>query len=279
MAPQTVLGHCFFSREEVQLASLIPNIKDIDLDALESVVPLQSNDYTVKDVDDITRFFKACSDNSFQALLARIVGWSSNRSKQANISLAAHKGRIYTLRKPSLWFRRLCEQAEVKTWLQEQIEDGNDSVYFVVGLHTYSDAVTSEGLALVSEHGGGIAAHISYLPVGGAGDIALSVNHERSQNGSSSYIVPGEQIFAIRLKKVILRTWRPQDVSNLRLAKHSHWLMTPHNRSSGGDYSEILEAFLEGDSDREHESSADHEGHWELGTDVLMSEATYFTFV
>ncbi|KAL4783421.1 hypothetical protein BJX76DRAFT_348573 [Aspergillus varians] len=249
------------------MVGLIPNIEDIELDSLESVLPLQSMDFTTKDVNDFTGFFEGRANSKFQALLAQIASWTSKRTKEANISLTAHKGRIYTLKRPTVWFRRLCEEAQVRTWLQEQIEDGNDSVYFVVGLHTLFDAATSEGLALVSEHDAGIEVPIGNLPLQNVGPIALSAGHERSRNTFRSCTVPGEQIFALRLKRVILRTWRTQDVADVRLAQHSHWIMASDNRGSGGENAEVLETFLEGESDGARGSEEDPEGDWELGAD------------
>ncbi|KAJ0414051.1 hypothetical protein BJY00DRAFT_295832 [Aspergillus carlsbadensis] len=269
MAPQTILGRSFFSQEDVQLASLIPNIKDIDLDSLESVLPLQSDDFTIKDVDDFTGFFGGSGESYFQAFLAQLASWTMKQTKQADINLTAHKGRIYTLRKPGLWFRRLCEEAQVRTWLQEQIEDGNDSVHFVVGLHTLFDAATSEGLALASEHGAGIAVQVptSSFPLGDGGHVALSAGHEQSRNTSRSCTVPGENVFALRLKKVILRTWRTQDVANVRLAQHSHWVIASDNRGSDEGDSELLEAFIEGDSEEVDELEEDPDGGGELAAD------------
>jgi hypothetical protein len=66
MAPQTILGHSFFSPKDVHLANLIPNIKDIDLDALENFIPLQDTDYTVKEIDDFTSVFGSRIDNNFK---------------------------------------------------------------------------------------------------------------------------------------------------------------------------------------------------------------------
>ncbi|KAL2869038.1 uncharacterized protein BJX67DRAFT_348652 [Aspergillus lucknowensis] len=269
MAPQIILGHSFFSQEDVQLASLIPNIQDIELDALESVLPLQPDSFTVKDVDNFAGFFEDNAGTTFQALLAQIASWASKRTKQANLSLTAHRGRIYTLRKPTLWFRQLCEQAQVRTWLQEQIEDGNYCVYFVVGLHTLFDAATSAGLAHESEHRGGVAVPVSNVPLEGMGEIALSASHERSRNGFRSCIVPGEQIFALRLKKVILRTWRTQDVTNVRLSQHSHWIMASDNRGSGWEAAELLEAFLEEDPDKVSGPEED------LGADLELASDQY----
>lgn len=216
MSPQTVLGLSSFAREDIQLASLIPDIRDIDLDSLESVLPLQNHDFTVRDVDDFTSVFNGHSDNNFQGFLAQIARWTTQRTKDANITLTAHKGRIYTLRKPKVWFRRLCEREEVREWLQEQIEDGNDTAYFVVGLHTLFDAATSEGLALASENRGDISGPISdsNLPLvasSGAGQVGFAADLERSGSTTRSCTLPGEQVFAVRLKSVILRTWRTQD--------------------------------------------------------------------
>lgn len=266
MAPQTILGHSFFSPKDVHLASLVPNIKDIDLDALESVIPLQDADFTIKEIDDFTSVFGSQIDNNFQALLSRIVSWTIKRTDEAKVTLTARKGRVYTLRKPSSWFRSLCEEPQVRTWLQEQIEDGNhDGVYFVVGLHTLFDAAISGGLALASDFGGGIAVSAPAMPAGtdniaplqDPGQLALSAGLERSRNTSHSCTAPGEQIFALRLKNVILRTWSTQDVANVRLEQHSHWIMASDNRGSDDDSSELLEAFLEGDSEGDDDIKED----------------------
>ncbi|KAL3479822.1 hypothetical protein BJX99DRAFT_61974 [Aspergillus californicus] len=253
MSPQTVLGLASFAREDIQLASLIPDIKDIDLDSLESALPLESDDFTVRDVDDFTGFFNGHSDYSFQGFLAQIASWTTQRSTDTNTTLTAHRGRIYTLRKPNLWFRRLCEQGDVREWLQEQIEDGNDTAYFVVGLHTLFDAASSEGLALASEHHGAIAVPIAdsnspFVAASGAGQVGLSAGLERSRNTAHSCTLPGEQVFAVRLRRVILRTWRTQDISKVQLAQHSHWVMASDNRAADEGDSEVLEAFLEGGS-------------------------------
>ncbi|KAL5342736.1 hypothetical protein BJX70DRAFT_355658 [Aspergillus crustosus] len=101
MPTQTILGHSFFSQDDVQLASLIPNIRDIDLDALDTVLPLQSRDFTIKNVDNPTGQFEAQTDSTFQAFLAQIARWTLKQSKQVNLSLRAQKGRVYTLRQPT----------------------------------------------------------------------------------------------------------------------------------------------------------------------------------
>lgn len=272
MAPKIVFGHCFFSEDDVKLASLIPNIKDMELDSMESVLPLKSSDYTVKQEDDIIAIFQAERDSQFQALLSKALSWTSERSSQAGLELVSRSGRIYTLRKPSTWFRQLCENPEVREWLQEQIEDGND-VHFVVGLYTLFDASAAEGMALASTHAGNISVpvgEISGFPAQGSMDVGLSTSFKKERSSVYRFTAPGEQIFATRLKRVVFRFWKPHDLENIRLEKTSRWKMSSDNRGVEGDYSEVVEASLddfhmedeEYDDEEDLEEFTDDETHF-----------------
>ncbi|KAL4891096.1 hypothetical protein BDV59DRAFT_183209 [Aspergillus ambiguus] len=256
MSPQIVLGHCFFSQEDVQLASLIPNIDDIDLDSLESVLPVQSTDYTVRKLEDVTTAIRATNSSKFQAFLSRFASWDSQRSAHANLDLTAQKGHVYTLKKPSQWFRRLCERDEVRRWLQEQIEYENE-VHFVVGLYTLFDAAASDDLERSSKHSGTVSAPISAiagLPTSHPVSMGGSASREGARGTTHRCTAPGEQIFAIRLKRVKYRTWYPHDVNDARLSRHSHWTMASDNRSSADEHSEMVAVFLEGSTDEDEDA-------------------------
>ncbi|KAE8138631.1 hypothetical protein BDV38DRAFT_244155, partial [Aspergillus pseudotamarii] len=201
MSSQLVLGHGFFAPEDVQLASLLPNIDDMDLDSLESVLPLQEKDYTVKKRDDLAATIQATDRTKFEAFLARIFNLSSDRSNHTNLDILARTGNTYVLRKPTRWFNELCGKDEVQKWLQEQIEYGNQ-VYFVIGLHTVFDAAVSDNLEQTSKLSGDISASvgdIADLPVSPAVNVGLSASHERNQGTTHRCTMPGEQIYAVRL--------------------------------------------------------------------------------
>lgn len=258
MSSQLVLGHGFFSQEDIQLASLIPNIEDMDIDSLESVLPLQEKDYTVKKRDNLAAGIQATDRTKFEAFLARIFNLNSHRSSQTNLDVIARTGNTYVLRQPTRWFNELCEKEEVQNWLQEQIEYGNQ-VYFVIGLYTIFDAAVSDNLEQVSKLNGGVSASVSDiagLPVSPAVNVGLSASHERNRGTTHRCTLPGEQIYAVRLKKVVYRTWQTKDAKNARLAKHSHWKMASDNRSSAEESSEIVEVFLEEDSDEGDDDEA-----------------------
>jgi hypothetical protein len=231
----------------------------------------------VREEEDCIGFFKARTDDGIQALLSQLVRWSSQRSRHADMQFEARAGRTYTLRKPTIWFRRLCEKTEVREWLQEQVENGND-VYFVVGLCTLFDAAVTLGTQLISEHSGHIsvpAAEISGFPPDAA-DIGLSASHRKDYGSGHRCVASGEQIFAIRLKKVVFRFWAPGDLSSMRLGRNSHWRMASDNRDTEGD-SEIVEASLEGDSTEEKDELAkedDLSQTWMNEFDVIISNKT-----
>ncbi|KAE8422362.1 hypothetical protein BDV36DRAFT_231444 [Aspergillus pseudocaelatus] len=255
---QLILGHGFFAPEDVQLASLIPNIEDIELDSLESVLPLQEKDYTVKKRDNLAATIQATDKTKFAAFLSRIFNLSSYRSSQTNLDVIAQTGNTYVLRKPTRWFNELCEKEEVQKWLQEQIEYGNQ-VYFVIGLYTIFDAAVSDNLERKLNLNGDISASVgdvAGLPVAPAVNVGLSSSHESTRGATHRCTLPGEQIYAVRLKKVVYHTWQTKDAKNARLAKHSHWRMASDNRSSAEENSEIVEVFLEGDSDEGEDDEA-----------------------
>ncbi|KAJ9271591.1 hypothetical protein DTO212C5_2383 [Paecilomyces variotii] len=264
MAPRLALGHCFFSHDDVELASLIPNIRDPELDAMENPYPLQRSDYTVKRVHDYSALLRTQRTRKGEAVLSKVVKFTSKKTRLSNMHLEARTGYIYTLRKPSVWFRRLCEDKIIRHWLQEQIEDGN-VVHFVVGLHTLFDAATSSNANLAMQHSGELTMPVSdaggWSNLSHAGDFSLSGGQWYNKDSQNACKAPGEQIFAIRVKKVKFRFWDTHDVENVRLGKNSYWKMASDNRSATEDDSEIVEAFLDkaekAESDSEDDEKSD----------------------
>lgn len=248
MAPRLALGHCFFSHDDVELASLIPNIKDPELDSMENPYPLQRSDITVKRVYDYSAFLRTHKTRKGEAFFTKVAKWSSKNSRLSSMHLKAQEGHIYTLRKPSLWFRRLCEDKIIRQWLQDQIEDGN-VVHFVVGLHTLLDAATSSSANLAMQHSGEVTLPISeatgYSVAHSTGNFGVNGGQWYNKDSKNACKAPGEQIFAIRVKKVKFRFWDTRDVDNVRLGKNSYWKMASDNRSATEDDAEIVEAFLD----------------------------------
>ncbi|PGH09863.1 hypothetical protein AJ79_05589 [Helicocarpus griseus UAMH5409] len=249
MSSHLVLPRRFLSAEVIQLASLVPNLKELDLDALEPPIRLGPADFTVDTREDYYAFLQSQADSKVQALLSRFLRLSSERMNGTDTQIAAQSGRIYTLRKPAVLFKQLCKEDAVREWLQEQIQDGMD-VYFVIGLHTLINGSTEEGIHLTSQHSGQVTAPLgdvaSGLSVNVKKPLDAGLEFARGKNSQSAYhyVAPGERICSIRLKKVVFRYWEPHNADNARLNKNSFWKTVSNNR--GDEYAEVVEAWLEG---------------------------------
>lgn len=257
MSRNIILGHCFISEDDVKLASLIPNIQDPELDSLESVIPLSREDYTVKKAKDGLTVFQNEKDRDFRAFLSQVLNWTSKRSQSVEISLAAPSGCVYTLRQPAAWFGKLCEDVNVRKWLQRQIEEGKD-VHFVIGLYTLFDATTAEGLSLISNNNGAVSIPLDTvlgLPDNPLTQAGLSANLKNGFKSVNRCTAPGEQIFAIRTKKLEFKFWHPKDVQNARLECSTRWVISSDNRSSDDDDSEIVEVSLGSSSNDDDEDT------------------------
>lgn len=278
MVRNIILGHCFLSEDDIKLASLIPNMHDKELDSLESSPPPGQGDFTVKKLDDAFSIFKDEKDHSFRAFLTEVLNLTSERSKQAGLNLTAQAGCIYTLRKPTAWFNQMCGDIEVQEWLQSQIEDGMD-VHFVVGLHTLFDATTAEGLALSINHAGNLTAPLGGVPGATVNPLlegGISAQTQRGQVSVNRCTAPGEQIFALRTKKLKFHFWQTKDVTSVRLAKNSQWTMCSDNRDSNEGFVEIVEASLEDCSDEDEEKEQEFGWYTSDDTEFIMldSEST-----
>jgi hypothetical protein len=103
-------------------------------------------------------------------------------------------------------------------------------------------------------------------PINDDANIGVSASFKSNRAAVHRYIAPGEQIFAIRLKKVVFCFLKPCDVNNARLEKASRWKMSSDNRSGDDDFSEIVEASLDGSSS-EAEFNDEDEAARELTND------------
>ncbi|PGH26500.1 hypothetical protein AJ80_01814 [Polytolypa hystricis UAMH7299] len=253
MPSHLVLPSRFLCREDVQLACLVPNIKEPELDAFESPVPLRPTDFTVNTIEDYHAFLQSRTDSRARAMLTRLARLTSETINSTDVQVAAQSARIYTLRKPAQLFGTLCKESNVREWLKEQVEDDMD-VYFVIGLDTLIDSSNAEGAQLKSRQSAQVAVPIGEIvgatPMGDYLDVGLEGGRGKNQETSYRYLAPGERICTLRLKKVIFRFWQPRDAANASLSKNSVWRTVSSNRGASEQKldhnSELCESWLEG---------------------------------
>ncbi|CAI7635644.1 unnamed protein product [Penicillium discolor] len=235
MRNQYIFRTPFLSPAEIKLGNLIPNIADPELDTRDCDLSLVLNkDYTVKPISDFRAFFQTKHNTQLTASLSRILRASAVQGSADNSSLDSAKGNIHTLRQPKAFFQQLCQDDAVRAWLQEQIEDGLD-VHFVVG-----EVLGTPGV-----------------------DVQVAGENTAENRSGQTYLAPGEQIFALRVKKLVFKTFRSKTVDTAKLEKHTTWQMVCATRSAKKPKQEWLEVSLQGmDDDSKAEEEIDDVEHF-----------------
>ncbi|KAF7116145.1 hypothetical protein CNMCM5793_004165 [Aspergillus hiratsukae] len=252
MRDQYIFRAPFLSSQEIKLGNLIPNIKDPELDAQECPWSLILNkDFTIKTIANFHSFFRAEKDVRLAGFLTSLLKASGLHKTANSDEFASARGNIHTLKQPNLFFKSLCQDQGVRKWLQEQIEDGMD-VHVVVGFVTFLDA-KSAGTSGTTDafQGQGVIPVTQALSSGfpsDALDIKLAGGYQAKSLAGRSYFAPGEQIFALRIKKLAFKFYRSKNVANAKLEKDTSWEMISDNRAATGNESEWVEAYFEGES-------------------------------
>lgn len=207
--------------EDFQLASLIPNINEPDLDNFHCPgLRLTPNDYTVKDMSDAGMFRAPRAESTLALGFYRLMKYFPRNRGPTAFELSSGILLVYTLRQPKHIFRQMCENLEVREWLQEQIDD---EVYFVLGLHTLPDATGEKTERLLS--------------------------HESNQRVNNKHLGPGETVIELRLKRVRFKYFDSQaEFEVARLEKRSCWKMIGDNRTTEQE-EEMVEAYLDASED------------------------------
>jgi len=131
--------HTPYKKDDILLASLVPNKHYPNQDMIAKVVIEEGEDYSVAIDANISSRAEAASDSFFKTALTRLFSLAGNASDNTVCDIVAEKALIYELRQPTAMFERICAQDSVRKWLQEQHRWGQRS-YFIVGYRTLVNA-------------------------------------------------------------------------------------------------------------------------------------------
>lgn len=182
-------------------------------------------------------------------------------------------------------FRKLCGDPKVRTWLQEGIEDKQDT-YFVTALRTFLDASINKGDR--SEKGIGVEGGVPVgelvttttgAPFGDAADVTAGVEKSERLSGGESFRMEGEFIYAIGYRKVILKKLLEQGTATLE--RDNIWRLYSDTRVGDTrnfevEY-EVFEADIE-DFDANGEGPEESEGETNRYTSITTPDGEEYLF-
>jgi hypothetical protein len=239
-----------YNLSDLSLGSFIADPRYPTQDALSVITAKIDVDYLVRAQQDFDGLLDSISTSSFRAQITRLLNLSRSKTTTSSLHLKAKAGSLYELKSPKTFFKLACAEAKARKWLQEGLEQAEDS-YFVVGLRTFHDAsVGQSGRRNESLKGN------ATVPVGDAvksntgvstGDaLDVNVGGEKTNDIGSreSFRTEGEKVYAICYRKVKLS---PRSISDATLGKDNVWKLYSDQREGDptAPMQEACEAELE----------------------------------
>lgn len=239
-----------YTLSDIPLGSLVPNVRYPNQDALSVLTAKLDTDYTARDQQHFKGLLDRTSDFTLRAQITRLLSIPRSKSDSGSIEVQAERGILYELTQPKIFFRLACAEPKVRTWLQEGLQEKLES-YFVVGLRTFHDATVGHKAKLESQTKvdgsapiGEVVEANTGVGVGDAADISMGKDKDKAQKSEETFATPGEYIYAICYRRIILRT---KSVSTASLDKTNEWKLYSETREDDPSSSlqEACEADLE----------------------------------
>ena len=238
MASHTIFTISPFELGDVPLASLVPDVRYPNQDALTVLKTLPQDAYTKRPQADFSGQLSSDKRKPLRIQLTKLLSFSLHASNSDKINIKAQQGWIYELNQPKTLFKELCEQEQVRTWLREGLESQMKS-YFVVGQRTFEDATVAVNQQTASTMGVGGSTFVkklvqanSSIDLGDSAEAKAKVKFEKVDLEEGSFKVLGERVYALEYREIILKKKTPDDPS---LSKDNIWRFYSDVRAADGE--------------------------------------------
>ena len=238
-----------YTLSDVPLGSLVPDIRHPNQDAVSVLKAKLGIDYSPRNQQNFKGLLDTTSNSTLRAQITRLLSLLRSKSKSQSLEIEAESGTIYELKEPRTFFRLACAEPKVRTWLQEGLQEKAES-NFVVGLRTFHNASVGHKARQESQTkvegsvpvGQSIKANTS-VDVSDAADVSFGRDKDKAKESDESFTTPGEYIYAICFRRVVLQT---MSISDAVLDSEDEWrLYSEREGDPTSRQAEICKADLE----------------------------------
>ncbi|RVD89554.1 uncharacterized protein DFL_000557 [Arthrobotrys flagrans] len=192
------LASRLYAKEDISLASLIPDRRYPNQDALAELQLEEWRDYSISVDRNFSDFVKsnAKSNSGFKRAISRIFLSPAVKEVGGDVQILAEESRVYMMRQPRNVFKQLSTLPSVREWLADYYLNSEEDVYFIVGYRTLVNAQF----------------------VGADLKVDRKARQNRSHPGAREnyrYETTGERIYAICSRRVNITTLRNGDIGML----------------------------------------------------------------
>ena len=248
MAGKLILTDVPFTLENIQLGSLIPNIRYPHQDALAVKTAIVGMDYTARKQKNFNTLLNSEHALSFSTYLTKLLSIERDSKRNAHLELSSLEGVVYEMSQPKKWFQDLCTKTEVQQWLQEGIDDGQDT-FMITGFCTLKDAKLEKkgGSSTQTKIQANIpvAEAIGAVVASEVANVGVKGSHTSKQEQLDSAEMEGERIYAICYRKVKFKWHQRSSVNDAFLQSRNIWRTFSDTRSDAEEDGKLLEVDIE----------------------------------
>jgi hypothetical protein len=185
---------------------------------------------------------------------------SSSFSKRLHSSMrvTADEAKTYYLNNGGQWFRDAVKSEETRKWIERTIDEGED-IYIVVAYHTLLNARIVEQLQWQGAAGGTLTIPVStalaasgvVVPFTEAVDPGFGGSRGTMENEQRQFRAPGEQVYAVKYRKVRWSWFSSKKVDKMALSKKAWWESYDRSRYLDAKIEDSIEVELEDEMDLE----------------------------
>ena len=230
-------------KEQLQLGSLIVSLDEPQQGAHQAASAATGPDVLEpqpqKSYKGLVRSYKTTK----LAPHLSVLGFRVSTELDDSVVVDSTIGLRYLLRDPLAWFKVLCASGDTQEWIMDR-HRAKLSVYLVSGYFTFQNAK----ITIKNKDGKGIGFDAN-VPVGqiaaaaacgvpgivpdSIGDVGIEYGRDAGKETELTYDAPGEQIYALQLKRIKISFWAKSSDSAIRLEGKCCWIDMLGNRSAG----------------------------------------------
>jgi hypothetical protein len=254
MPVSILLTQLFLPQSAVKLGRFVTNVNEPHRDYHDpntsrnfSIIEKVETDYD--GVDTLT------NHRNFASELTSFLSSSFSRHAKTSIRIATNQVKTYYLDNNGQWFRNTVQSEDVRMWIEQTIDEGED-IYVVVGYHTILDARITEQSREQRDSGGKVVLPISaamvatgvVVPFGNIADPGLAGASGRTEDQQRQFVARGERIIAVQYRKLRFRWFSSKNVvDKATLAKETQWKRYDRPRYLQSDGEDMVEVELDDD--------------------------------
>lgn len=235
--------------EEIQLGRLVRNAREPNQEFHDpfSNRPRPS-DIAVNTIRNWQAVHAKRKSTKLGSYLSDAVSAFGQKRSTAVTRLDAVSATTNELKNSGTWFKEACTDADTRLWIEDTIDE-NENVYLIVGTLVVRGATLSKTSEARTTTGLGVEAAVN--PVNNNSmslAVGVQVTNETSYGHMTVFEAPGDNVVAVRYRKVKHRFYR-SSVDHVSLEGGSRWKSDFEWRGEDENEEDTLEVTLDGAED------------------------------